>query len=87
MARKFGMRVGVSLDLTVPASDGFVWDFSRKYCRGKELYIVHDQEPLFLMLSPECMPYSNMRNLNMRTPEGKAEVQAARLRGDVHLRF
>ena len=31
MARKLGMKGGVSLDLTVPASDGFVWDFSRKH--------------------------------------------------------
>ena len=29
MARQLGMKGGVSLDLTVPASDGYVWDFSR----------------------------------------------------------
>ena len=87
MARKLGMRGGVSLDLTVPASDGFVWDFSRKHCRDKTLEIIHDQKPLFLMLSPECTPYSNIQNLNMRTPQGKAKVEAARRRGDVHLRF
>ena len=86
MAKKLGMRGGVSLDLTVPASDGFVWDFSRKHCRDKALDIIHDQKPLFLMLSPECTPYSNIQNLNMRTPQGKAKVEAARRRGDVHLR-
>ena len=39
------------------------------------------------MLSPECTPYSNTQNLNMRTPEGKAKVEAARCRGDVLLLF
>jgi hypothetical protein len=39
------------------------------------------------MLSPECTPYSNIQNLNMRTPEGKAKVEAARSRGDVHFLF
>ena len=86
MVRKLGMRGGVSLDLIVPASDGFVWDFGRKHCRDKALDIIHDQKPLFLMLSPECTPYSNIQNLNMRTPQGKAKVEAASRRGDVHLR-
>ena len=49
--------------------------------------IVNDQRPRFLMLSPECTPYSNIQNLNMRTPMGKANVEAARRRGDVHLGF
>ena len=87
MAKALGMRGGVSLDLTVPASDGYVWDFSRKHCRDKAMQIIQDQKPLFLMLSPECMPYSNIQNLNMRTAEGKAKVERARRRGDVHLRF
>ena len=39
------------------------------------------------MLSPECTPYSNIQNINMRTPMGKAKVEAARRRGDVHLKF
>ena len=47
MARKLGMRGGVSLDLTVPASDGFVWDFSRKHCRDKALDIIHHQGHCF----------------------------------------
>ena len=87
MARKLGMRGGVSLDLIVPASDGFIGNFSRKHCRDKALEIIHDQKPLFFMLSPECTRYSNIQNLNMRTPAGNAKVEAARRRGDVHLRF
>ena len=45
------MEGGVSLDLTVPASDGFIWDFSRKHCKDKAMEIVNDQKPLFVMLS------------------------------------
>ena len=75
MAKTLGMRGGVSLDLMVPASDGYIWDFSRKHCRDKALDIVGDQKPLFLMLSPECTPYSNIQNLNMRTPMGKAKAK------------
>ena len=77
MAKTLDMRGGVSLDLTVPASDGYLWDFSRKHCRDKAVEIVNDQRPLFLMLSPECTPYSNIQNLHMRSPMGKANVEAA----------
>ena len=81
------MKGGVSLDLTVPASDGYVWDFSRQHCRYRATQIVNDTRPLFLMMSPECTPYSNIQNLNMRTPAGNAKVEEARRRGDVHLVF
>ena len=75
------------MDMTVPASDGYVWDFSRKHCRDKALEIIDTQKPLFLMQSPECTPYSNIQNLNMRTLAGKAKVEEARRKGDVHLVF
>ena len=87
MARTLGMKGGVSLDLTVPARDGYIWDFSRKHCRDKAMEIINEQKPLFLKLSPECTPYSQNQNLNMRTPAGKAKVDEARRRGDVHLLF
>ena len=86
-ARTLGMKGGVSLDLTVPASDGYIWDLSLKHFRGKAIDILNDQKLLFFVLSPECIPYSNIQSLNMRTPEGKEEVEAARRRGDVRLRF
>ena len=72
MARERRMKGGVSLDLIVPANDGYVWDFSRKHCRDRALQIVNEKRPLFLMMSPECTPDSNIQNLNMRTPAGKA---------------
>ena len=50
MARELGMKGGVSLDLTVPASDGYVWDFSRKHCRDRAMAIINEKKPLFLML-------------------------------------
>ena len=87
VAKELGTKGGASLDLTVPASDGYIWDFSRKHCRDRAMQIVVDKRPLFLMMSPECTPYSNIQNLNMRTPAGKAKVEAARRQGDVHLKF
>ena len=33
IARQFWMKGGVSLYITVPANDGYIWDFSRKHCR------------------------------------------------------
>ena len=66
MAKTLGMRGGVSLDLTVPASDGYVWDFSRKHCRDKAKEIVNDQRPLFLMLSPECSPARRRGDVHFR---------------------
>ena len=44
MARKLGMTAGVSLDLTVPASHGYVWDFSRKHSTDKAIEIVNEQD-------------------------------------------
>ena len=87
MAKELGMKGGVSLDLTVPTNDGYLWDFRRKHCTDRAMQIVVDKRPLFLMKSPECTPYSNIQNLNMRTPAGKAKVEAARRQGDVHLKF
>ena len=85
MARKLGTKGGVSLDLTVPANDGYIWDFNRKYCRERALQTIDEQRPLFLTLSPRCTPYSNIQYLNMRTPDGNAKVELARRREDVHL--
>ena len=79
------MKGGASPVSTVPDNDGYVWDFSRKHCRDRALQIIDEQRQLFLMLSPECMPYSNIQNHNMRAPEGKAKVELARRRGGVHL--
>ena len=63
------------------------WDFSRKHCRDRALQIVNEKRPLFLIASLECTPYSNIQNLNMRTPAGKAKVELARRQGDVHLKI
>ena len=81
------MKGKAFLDLTVPDNDGYVWDFNRKRCRDRALQIVNEKRPLFLMMSPECTPYSTIQNLIMRTPAGRAKVELARRRGDVHLKF
>ena len=47
MAKRLGMRGGVSLDLTVLASDWYVWDFSRKHCRDRATQIVHEKRQFF----------------------------------------
>ena len=74
MAKSTGLAGGVSLDLTVPASDGYIWDFCRKHCRDMAMQIVDEQKPVFPMHSPECTPYSNIHNFNLRTPQGKENV-------------
>ena len=56
MTRGLGMKGGVSLDLIVPANDGYVWVLSRQHCRDRANQIVNDKRPLFLMMSPECTP-------------------------------
>ena len=87
MARKLGMKGGMSLDLTVPGENGYVWDFSKKSCRDEAMALVTRDKPLFLMMSPECTPYSIIQGINMRTEKGRAKVEAARRKGDIHLRF
>ena len=56
MAKQLGMKGGVSLDLTVPASNGYIGDFSREHCGDKAMQIINEKKPLFLMLSPDCTP-------------------------------
>ena len=49
--------------------------------------MVKTQKPYMLIGSPPCTPYSTIQNLNMRTEAGRAKVEEARRKGDVHLRF
>ena len=85
-ARRMGMRGGLSLDFTTPEPCGYVWDFNKVKCRNRAMKSVKTIKPYMLIGSPECIPFSQIQNLNMRTPEGKEKVMKERAQG-VHLEF
>ena len=84
-ASRMGMKSGFSLDFTTPEPDGYVWDFEKHECRKRALKLVRTVKPYMLVGSPECTPFSQIQNLNMRTSEGKEKVMKARARGEKHL--
>ena len=86
-ANRMGMKGGFSLDFTTPEPDGYVWDFERHECRKRALNLVRTVKPFMLVGSPECTPFSQIQNLNMRTPEGREKVMKARARGEKQLEF
>ena len=86
-ANGMGMRGGLSLDLTAPDPNGYVWDFSKHECRQKAFAMIRETRPYMIIGSPECTPFSTIQNLNMRTPEGKEKVERAREEGTKHLEF
>ena len=86
-AKKAGMVSGFALDLTVAGPDGKPWDFTKKSCRQRAWRLLKEQRPYMLIGSPPCTAFSIIQNLNMRTPQGKRKVLAARRQAEVHLRF
>ena len=64
VAEAVGLRGGFSLDLTAPAPDVSVWDFSRHHCRRRALELVQSQRPHLLIGSPPCTAFSNLQNPN-----------------------
>ena len=48
--------------------------------RMADEHLLKEQRPIFLMLSPECTPYSTLQGLNGRTPEGKRSATSSAVR-------
>ena len=82
-----GILSGVAFDLTTNDEDGNPWDFRLEGQRQKAAQKIEEMQPDLLIGSPMCGPYSNLHNLNMRTPEGRAKVQQNEEEGDQHLDF
>ena len=82
-----GMKGGFSVDFSAPDPDGYILDFSRHACRRKAMALIREFRPYMIIGSPELTPFSNIQNLNMRTPEGKEKVEQARAEGTKHLDF
>ena len=82
-----GMRGGFSLDLTAPAPDGSVWDFSRHHCRRRALELVQSQRPYLLIGSPPCTAFSNLQTLNRCRPGGNEKVDMQQRKATMNLAF
>ena len=64
MARKMGLAAGWALDLTeVDPDDNEPWDFSKKEKRDKAMCKLKQDEPLMLIVSPMCGPFSQLQSL------------------------
>ncbi len=86
MAKEFGLKAGFSLDLTNTDEQGTPWDFSKAERRNAAIRKVIEEQPLFVVGSPMCDPWSIMQNANKHKwteEEWKQRLEAAR----VHLEF
>ena len=74
---------GFALDLTTHDSDGRAWDFDDEEMRRRARKKVDTEEPMFLIGSPFCTPYSPLQALsaNRRDPE---EVKREQVRAGIH---
>ena len=88
MARKMGLRAGWALDLTqVDSEDGQPWDFSVKAKRVKALHKLKQDEPMMLIVSPMCGPFSALQSL-FNYPKQEYEQVRGKLRDAMeHVKF
>ena len=85
--KAMGLKCGFAFDVTVPDKDGYVWDFTKRSCRKRAWQKLREECPYMLVGSPPCTAFSIIQNLNARTPEGKAKVEAAKAKATIHLQF
>ncbi len=86
MAEEFGLKPGLSLDLTNQDENGDAWDFNTVEMRNKAIRKIHEEQPMFVVGSPMCDPWSIAQNAN----KGKWTQEETRERMDrarVHLDF
>ena len=76
-AIKFGMKVGDAMDLTTG------WDFNLKSDRDKAEKYIDDHQPLVVIGSPPCTPFSQLHNWSPDTPENRRTWNE----GVEHMRF
>ena len=76
-AKKFGLKPGEAWDLT----NG--WDFNKKDHREKAEKYIDEEEPLVLIGSPPCTPFSQLQSLNPDTEESRRKWKE----GVEHMKF
>ncbi len=65
-----------------------VWDLDKKENRDALIKKIRDEEPDHIVLSPECPLWSQMQEMNAKTPEDKERLKENRRKHhDVHLNF
>ena len=85
--KKIGLKCGFAFDLTVPDTDGTVWDITKTPCGKKAWARPQKEKPYMLVGSPPCTCWSVIQNLNARTPAGRQRVDRAKRAALVHLQF
>ena len=77
-AGRLGLKPGFSIDLSTG------WDLDRAEDVAKMDQLIADQQPLLLTGSPDCAPFTVLRNIN-RSYLNTKENQEKRQRGEDHL--
>ena len=76
MAARHGLKAGWSFDLTnVDPDDGKPWDLSRPEKQAKAMKKLEDDEPMMLVLSPMCGPFSTLQSVFNYPKMQKGEVE------------
>ena len=81
-----GLRRGWSLDLTTRTPDGEAWDFRKASMRKMARELAEKTQPLMVIGSPMCTPYSAIQNLNKGRRDPKT-VARELVEAELHMRF
>ena len=88
MAKKLGLKPGFAYDLTqVDEDDGEPWDLSRPDKQAKVKRKLKTDEPMMLIMSPMCGPFSQLQSLFNYPKMKKADVKAKLLDAMAHVKF
>ncbi|CAK9017766.1 Retrovirus-related Pol polyprotein from transposon TNT 1-94 [Durusdinium trenchii] len=84
-ANQFGLSPGFAIDMELQKPNGEYWDLSKKADEEAMNRLLDRREPVCLIGSPPCGPFSPLQNLSKdkRTPE---ETERIRQEGLTHLR-
>eukprot|EP00438_Fugacium_kawagutii_P000480 Skav216940 [mRNA] locus=scaffold3396:50058:57739:+ [translate_table: standard] len=85
-ANRFGLQPGFAIDLTLcKNAKGEHWDLSTSEDQKTLKQLLKTEEPLFLIGSPPCGPFSPLQNLN-KNKRTEEQNQAILEEGRVHLK-
>ena len=81
---RLGILPGTAFDLTVNDENGQPWNFSIPAQRRRAEEKIDREQPILLIGSPSCTPFSNIQNLNKDKRDPK-EIEKELIEGRLHL--
>lgn len=84
LAKRYGLKLGYSLDLTVRGPDGHFWDFSKLNYRVKLRALIARDTPYIIIGPQPCATCSQLQNISRYRPGGEERYQRSRKQAELH---